>query len=141
MRFRESVMTYLPSESEKRVTAIVQALAGILLFIPPLVVLRSRVGRRSPYVKYWAKVCLFWSLMMTVIIVTAVACARILTINSPAIVFAIVHFVFCVTGAMSSYFNTPFRYWFVANTLCESELGDVYGQLIPPPPAARRRDN
>lgn len=125
-------MTYTPSESEKRAATIVQALAGILVFVPPLVAMRMPSLRRSPYVKYWSKVCLCWSLISAILIATAIACTWILETPGPAIILGIVHFVFCITGALSSYFNTPFRYWFVANRCCEAELSNVYGQLVAP---------
>ncbi len=123
-------MTYSPSESEKRASAIVQALAGIFLFVPPLILLTTTKSRRSPYIKYWAKVNLYWSLFMAIILITTVALGQILEIQGPAIVLGTVHFVFCVTGALSSYFNTPFRYWFVAHKCCIDELSNVYGQLV-----------
>ncbi len=126
--------TYAPIESEKRFTAVIQALAGVFLFIPPAVALNTRTGKRSPYVKYWSKVCLCWSLIATILMVTAVVCSNILNLPGPAIVVAVVHFVFCITGALSSYFNSPFRYWFVAHSCCRNELGNVYGQLLPPAP-------
>ncbi|MEE9296743.1 MAG: DUF4870 domain-containing protein [Phycisphaerae bacterium] len=126
------VATYTPTESERRATAAIQGLAGFLLFLPPLIALQTKPGRRSPYIKYWSKVCLCWSLIVTIVMITAVVCASILDFAGPGIVVATVHFVFCVTGAMSSYFNSPFRYWFVAHACCESELGEVYGQLVAP---------
>lgn len=127
------VASYAPTESERRSTAAIQGMASVLLFLPPLIALRSKSGRRSPYMKYWCKVCLCWSLIVAIVMVTAVVCARILDFPGPAVVVAVVHFVFCVTGAMSSYFNSPFRYWFVAGTCCEEELDNVYGQLTARP--------
>ncbi len=132
-------MTYVPQESEKRATAIIQSLAGLFFFLPPLVALQFKSARRSPYIKYWSKVCLYWSMIMSIIIITAAVCSGILHVSSPWIILWIVHFVFCITGAMSAYFNTPFRYWFVANKCCEAELGDVYGQLIGPAPQRDRQ--
>ena len=126
-------MTYTPSESEKQTAAVVQLLAGVFLFIPPLVIWCSKIGKDSPYVRYWAKVCLVWSFLTTIAIAGGSAAAVILETPSPAIVLAVVHFVVCMTGAISSYFNTPFRYWFIANWFCELELGNVYGRLITPP--------
>ena len=123
-------MTYTPSESEKQTTAIVQVLAGVLLFIPPLAIWPTKLTKRSPYIKYWAKACLVWSFLMTIAIAGGSAAAVILESPSPAVVLAVVHFVVCMTGAISSYFNTPFRYWFIANKFCEMELGNVYGRLI-----------
>ncbi len=127
-------MTYSPSESEKRVTAIVQAAAGVFLFVPSLVALRLSVARRSPYIQYWLKVNLYWSLLVMVILTTAFTLEQILHIQGPTLVLFIIHFVFCVTGALSSYFNTPFKYWFVAEKCCLENLADVYGQLVPPEP-------
>ena len=123
-------MTYTPSESEKQTTAIVQLLAGVLLFIPPLAIWRTKLTKDSPYVKYWAKVCLVWSFLMTFAIAGGTAAAVILESPSPTVVLAVVHFVVCMTGAIASYFNTPFRYWFIANKFCETELGNVYGRLV-----------
>lgn len=126
-------MTYTPSDSEKQTTAVAQLLAGVLLFIPPLVVWRTQFAKRSPYVRYWAKVCLVWSSLMTIAIAGGSAATVILESPNPAIFLAVVHFVVCMTGAISSYFNTPFRYWFIANKFCELELGNVYGRLIARP--------
>jgi len=123
-------MTYTPSESEKQTAAIVQVLAAVLLFVPPLAIWWARLTKRSPYIKYWDKVCLVWSLLMTIAIAAGSAAAIILDSASPAIGLIVVHVVVCVTGALSSYFNTPFRYWFIANTFCEMELGNVYGRLV-----------
>ena len=126
-------MTYVPSESEKRATAAIQSLAAILFFIPPLLVWRVKRVKTSPYIKYWTKVCLVWSLLSSVILVAATAAAIVLEFPVPTILLFIMHFVFCIFGGLSSYFNIPYRYWFVANRFCETELGNVYGQLVPPP--------
>ncbi len=126
-------MTYAPSEDEKQFTAIVQALAAVFLFIPPLVGLQIKEHRRSPYNQYWSRVCLMWSLIMTILMVTGGIASYILKIPGPLIVLAAIHVVFCITGAMSSYFNSPFKYWFVAKRLCAEELGNVYGQLTSSP--------
>ena len=126
-------MTYTPSEAEKRAAVAIQSLAAVFLFIPPAIAWRVRRVRASPYIKYWTKVCLVWSLLATVLIAASWAAAVILEFPDPAILPFIVHFVFCVVGGLSSYFNTPFRYWFVANKFCEQELGNVYGQLISQP--------
>lgn len=123
-------MTYTPTEHEKRVSAVVQALGALFLFVPSLVISQTQIGNRSPYVKYWSKVCLYWSLMTFIIGASVTVAAVILEIPAPAIVLAIVHVVFCITGALSSYFNTPFQYWFIAEKCCRDELGNVYGQLL-----------
>lgn len=125
-------MTYVPSESERRAAAVIQSLAAIFFFIPPLAVWRARSVRTSPYIKYWTKVCLVWSLLTSIIIVTATVAAIMLELPGPGILLLTMHFVFCVIGGLSSYFNIPYRYWFVANKFCQTELGDVYGQLTTP---------
>ncbi len=125
-------MTHTPSESEKRITAIVQAASAVLLFIPAFVVLRNAAMRKSPYVRYWAKVNMYWSLVVTIILVSTIFLGEILDVAGPAIILGVVHFLICITGAVSAYFNTPFQYWFIAKKFCGPELGDVYGQLVTP---------
>ncbi len=131
-------MTYTPSETEKRTTVLIQALAAVFFFIPPLVAWKMKRVRSSPYVKYWAKTCLVWSLLSTLTIVVGTAATILLELPVPTPLLAIVHFVFCIIGGLSSYFNTPFRYWFVANKFCEPELRNVYGQLMVTPGAAHK---
>jgi peptidoglycan/LPS O-acetylase OafA/YrhL len=126
-------VTYAPSEQEKRATAVIQGLAALFLFVPPMVGLRLRDFRRSPYMHYWGRVSLVWSLMITILMVFGAVASYILEIQGPIVALGVVHVVFCITGAMSSYFNTPFRYWFVADRFCRNELGNVYGQLMSTP--------
>ena len=126
-------MTYSPSESEKRNVAIVQSLAAVFFFVPAAIALQTAEGKRSPYLKYWYKVSVCWSLMMVIVIVTAFALGRILEVPTGPVILGIIHGVFCMTGALSAYFNTPFCYWFVAHTCCRDELGEVYGQLLSAP--------
>lgn len=123
-------MTYTPSEREKRATVAIQSLAAVFFFIPPLIAWGLQRFKTSPYIRYWTKVCLIWSLLSTILIVAGSVAAMLLEIAVPAILLFIVHFVFCIVGGLSSYFNTPFRYWFIANRFCRAELGDVYGQLV-----------
>ena len=130
-------MTYSPSESEKRLSCVIQALAAVFFFIPPLIARSAKRVKNSPYVRYWNKVCLVWSLLSAALLVVGSAVAISLNLPGPATLVLIVHFIFCVFGGLCSHFNTPFRYWFVANKFCEPELADVYGQLLPAPPVAK----
>ncbi len=125
-------MTYYPSDRERISAAVIQAAAAGLLCVPPLIAWRVAKLRRSPYLRYWMKVCLVWSLINTLLVVASMVAGVLLEFTAPVILPFVVHFVFCVVGALSSYFNTPFRYWFIANKFCEAELGDVYGQLVGP---------
>jgi len=131
-------MTYTPTETEKRVTVLVQSLAAIFFFIPPLVAWNLRRMRSSPYIKYWVKTCLVWSLLSTLTIVAGTVATILLDLPLPTILLVIVHFVFCIIGGLSSYFNTPFRYWFIANKFCEAEMQNVYGQLMVAPRATHK---
>jgi hypothetical protein len=123
-------MTYTPSESEKQTCAVIQSMAVILFFIPPLVARRRHDCISSPYIRYWTKVCFAWSIMSSLGIAASLAASIYFDVQGLAVVLLVVHVVFCLTGAVSSHFNTPFRYWFVAGRFCHDELADVYGQLI-----------
>jgi len=125
-------MTYSPSESEKRAAAGVQALAGVFFFIAPLIGYTKRPYRSSPYLRYWSKACLIWSIVTTVFMVTGTVVGLILEIPPPAAAIFVVHLVFCIVGALSSYFNTPFKYWIIADRFCEQEFDSVYGQMRAP---------
>lgn len=130
-------MTHTPSESERRYAASLQALTAVFLFIPPLVAWQMRPSKTSPYVKYWCKTCLIWSLFTALVIAAATFVASILGFPGPAVMLVIIHFVVCIVGSLSSYFNTPYRYWFIARMFCGDELGHVYGQLTAPPRSSR----
>ncbi len=134
-------MTYTPSESEKQTTAAIQALAAVTLILAPLIASRSNDYQSSPYVRYWTKTCLCWSAIIAIALVVCSVLFYFFGVTAPAIVIFTVHFVFCITGAMSSYFNNPFRYYFVANKFCLRELGDVYGQLLSPSEQSTLSDN
>lgn len=125
-------MTYTPSESEKQTTAAIQALAAVTMIIAPLIASRSNDYHSSPYVRYWTRVCLYWSALTTAALLVCGVIFFVFNVAAPAIVLFVVHFVFCITGAMSSYFNNPFRYYFIANRYCLRELGNVYGQILTP---------
>lgn len=128
-------MTYTPSLPEKKAAAIIQVLAGLFLVFAPFVALRTRYGKISPYVQYWGKACLVWSLIMTLLIAVSLTAELMLDFEGATFVLWILHFVFCMTGSICSFFNTPFFYWFVAHKYCREELGHVYGQLISTPVA------
>ncbi len=124
-------MTYSPSDNEKRTACIIQALAAVFFFLPPLIARSIRRVKNSPYVRYWNKACLVWSLLSAAALIVGSAVAISLELPGPFVFVFLVHFIFCVFGALSSHFNIPYRYWFVGSRFCEPELADIYGQLFP----------
>ncbi len=130
LKIQQDVMTYTPSESEKQTTAAIQALAAVTLIIAPLIASRSNDYHKSPFVRYWTKTCLVFCAFTTAAMIVCLTILVLTGLAAPAMVIYILHFLFCIIGALSSYFNTPFRYYFIANRYCLDELGDVYGQLL-----------
>jgi len=118
---------YCPTESERRSAAAVQALAGVLFFIPPLIRHLLRPFSLTPYLRYWNRVCLIWSLFAVVIIATVWVLGLILEFPSPVLVLFLVHLVFCIVGSLSAYFAAPFRYWLIGRAFCQEELEAVFG--------------
>jgi Domain of unknown function (DUF4870) len=122
-------MTYSPTVRERTYAAVTQAAAAIFLFVPCMIAIASSSGKTSPYVRYWARVCNFWCLSWTIVAVASVALSITTGLAGPIVVLATVHFMFCITGAVSAYFNTPFQYWFVARKFCVNDLIRIFGQL------------
>lgn len=114
-------MAYSPTETEKKRALLLQALAVILFFIPPWIGIRSRMGRTSPFLRYWTKVNLIWSLLAVFLIAAAVAVEHCLDIGGVLVLVILLHVVLCVMGAFAASWSLPFGYLFVAACFCADE--------------------
>ena len=115
-------MNYSPSEAERNRSAVVQVLAIIGFFIPGLIARRTLRGVRSPYLAYWSKVSMVWSIVATVLVVGGVAVVILAETKLPLATVATAHILFCVMGAFASVFNIPFDYLHVGRTFCRYEM-------------------
>ena len=115
-------MNYSPSEAERNRSAVVQVLAIIGFFIPGLIARRTLHGVRSPYLAYWSKVSMVWSIVATVLVVGGVAVVILAETKLLLATVATAHVLFCVMGAFASVFNIPFDYLYVGRTFCRYEM-------------------
>jgi hypothetical protein len=81
----------------------------------------------SPYVRYWVKANLIWSIIVTVLLVGLAALWVFAGMWTPFGLVVIVHILMCVMGAFAASFNYPFGYLFVSRHFCEDEMAAVYG--------------
>ncbi len=124
-------MTYTPSEAEKTCATFVQVASVILFFIPGLIIRSTRYGR-SPYVRYWAKANVVWSLYTFVVFAIFVALHIVAGIPSPAVVVWCAHAMMTIMGAFAAMFNRPVGYFLIAEKFCLKEMSAVYGAALPP---------
>jgi len=123
---------YQPSNEERTVAMLAQVLAIPAPWVAPLIVLLVE-RQRSAYVRYWAKVVLYWQIFWVIgLIVSALLCAVLIGfLTTPLLIGA--NLTFCVIGAVKAYYNEPFGYWFVAARFCKADYELLYG---PEPSAA-----
>ncbi len=114
-------MAYSPCDSERTTAALVQAIGAVLLIVAPWVGTRTAAFRSSPYVRYWVKANLIWSVCAVVFGCGAVAAQYVLQVHGLLGAVILAHIVMCVMGAFSATFNLPFGYLFVASLFCERE--------------------
>ncbi len=127
-------MNYRPDDDEKTFAATVQLIAAVGLFLPGLVVRRSTLWHRSPYVRYWAKVSVAWSVITAILLSMCVWIAVWQGMTEPLIAVSVLHALLSVMGAFAAMFNSPFRYVFVGRMFCRRELSLLWydPKLIPP---------
>ena len=114
-------MHCLPTESERGTAALAQGLAAVFFFIPPWVARRSSLGRRSPYVGYWTRVSVIWSVFALVVLGGAIAGGILFDTETPVVLVILIHVILCVMGAFAASFNIPFGYVFVATLFCPDD--------------------
>jgi hypothetical protein len=121
-------MAYVPSEKEKKQAVLMQGAAIVLLFLPPAVLLASKGRRLSPFMRYWAKANLIWSVLATVLIVAAAVAGWFLQTANPLICTIVLHVVLCVMAAFAASLNLPFGYLFVGSCFCSEERFALTGR-------------
>ena len=138
---------YQPTYEERLIATITQIMALPLAFIAPLIVLLVE-GRRSPYIRYWAKVAMFWQIFWLIGMIVAGLLA-VVVIGCFVVPFLIgMDLVLCVLAAVKAYYNEPFGYWFVADLVCRRDYELLYGPAgdaveaatVAPPAEPRRAE-
>jgi hypothetical protein len=109
----------------------VQAASVFLFFIPGLVIRTTKWGR-SPYVRYWAKVNLIWSLYSFVFFALFAVLHYVAAVKSPMVVVWCAHALMTIMGAFAAMFNRPVGYFVIAERFCLKEMAAVYGSLVGP---------
>lgn len=119
-------MAYSPNDMERSSAAVPQALALLLFFIPPWVMLHTKRGRLSPYIRYWCRVSFAWSFVALLLVVGTIVAGLHFHASSPLLLVVVLHVVMCVMGAFAATFNVPFGYVFVASLFCQKEWIELY---------------
>lgn len=119
-------MDYKPSDAEKKLAALVQAFSVLVLFVPGIVALRSPRGKRSPYIRYWAKVSIIWSIIVSVLLAGGIIAVVCFHTTALLLAILVVHSVLCVLATMGTLANTPFGYLFVGDMFCLYEMANVW---------------
>lgn len=121
-------MDYKPTEREKNLAAAVQMFSILFFFIPGMAVAGSDEGKRSPYLRYWTRISIAWSIFVIVLFGIFIA---FLFINGSAILCVltgVIHVLACVMGAVSSVSMTPFQYFGLGGLLYRRSMAEIWYQ-------------
>ena len=125
-------MTYNPSEAEKSCATFLQAASVFLFFIPALCIRATKWGR-SPYVRFWAKANMIWSLYMFIIVMLFVILQIITGVTTFVVVVWCTHALMTIMGAFAAMFNRPLGYFLITDRFCGKEMAAVYGAAMSAP--------
>ena len=124
-------MTYTPSESEKNCATVLQAFSIFLFFLPGLIVRRTHWWK-SPYIRFWAKANLIWSVFLFIPIMFFFLLDFLVNTNGVFIVVWSIHAIMVIMCSFAAMFNRPVGYFIITNRYCLREMADVYGAAMPP---------
>ncbi len=122
-------MTYVPSDSERLQTSIIQLLSIVFYFLPGVVTYRSKMWN-SPYVRFWIKGNTIWSSILFVPFAVLCALSFSFDLRGPIVVAWSVHAIMTIMCACASMFNRPVGYFIVTNRCCLPEMSQVYGAVF-----------
>jgi hypothetical protein len=126
-------MTYTPSEGEKTCATFLQAASVFLFFVPALFIRWTHWGK-SPYVRFWAKANLIWSLYLFIIVAMFFILQVVTGVSALFVVIWCAHALMTIMGAFAAMFNRPLGYFLVTDWFCSKEMSAVYGAAMAAPP-------
>jgi len=81
----------------------------------------------SPYVNYWGKAAVFWSIFVFAACMVSIPLVFIGIGVLLIWAIAIAHVVVSILATIKANSVQPFKYWFVADLICRAEYEAVFG--------------
>ena len=131
-------MTYTPSDSEKSLATFLQVASIFLFFVPGMIIRRTRHWR-SPYIRFWTKANMIWSIFTFVPFFVFLLLDILINLDAPVVVIWCIHALMTIMCSFASMFNRPLGYFMITNRYCVREMAGVYGAAVAPQ-AARDGD-